>query len=789
MSFPKTLIFLAFSCSLLLSQPEIVSDRGFMPEVTINQIIKTKSSYVIVGPSGLVASSVNGINWAPAIFADLIDFRYPQLTSIAWNGSVYLATGDFGQASTSVDGINWDFGLTPGRKDIEKVIWNGSHFIAVGQLISVSNDGKSWTETDPSANLNDVACKDETCYAVGENGAFFTSTDLQTWTSQPPFTTSHIMTITAWNSILLAVTTSGQIFRSSDGENWTLATMLAANPMAISANSERVVVLMEDGLMVSSSNADVWEQGETGLPNGVRSLIWDGERFIGVGEDGLLVYGHTLDIWTYILREQEIVFHGGAKKQELFISPTTNGLYASSCARSWRSIPAPIPGQINGVDKLGSGYIGVGDDGFVATSNDGYTWTPIPFPNNEELFSVVVSPGAIVVDGAIETYVRPIDVNNWQMLDLSFPPYSIIWDGNIYVGIGPLNSTHLSTDGFNWESSLGGSSRPTFLVGGVGYYVTYTLPTFGPSISFGIGSNGVGISNSAVPDGTTGWRWLENDFLAVGFQAFRINIHSNRTELDYRWNFKLGRPIVSGKKAYIPFKNTNMSYVLDRNGCECPIFKEPEHTVACIGEKAQLSVHATNAISFQWRKDGVPIPGATQKVLTIEAFSNADVGSYDCVVETPCITVTSAKANLEVGPGVAITTDFPAGSKFQELTANFSCDPGNVNWYWRDVTNKLAFGKNQSSVLLGPPLGGRDIEIVVSSDSFNGTARNLVKLFVPNDRWVDPNGDGCRDASDIAFVAPLWLTHDSTRQDPNGDGRFDIRDFLYIPTDQSNCTD
>jgi len=76
------------------------------------------------------------------------------------------------------------------------------------------------------------------------------------------------------------------------------------------------------------------------------------------------------------------------------------------------------------------------------------------------------------------------------------------------------------------------------------------------------------------------------------------------------------------------------------------------------GSDAVFSVVATGtpAPSYQWRKDGAPIGGATGASYTVANAQSADEGSYSVVVSNIAGTVTSADAVLTVNVAPAITT-------------------------------------------------------------------------------------------------------------------------------------
>jgi hypothetical protein len=79
-----------------------------------------------------------------------------------------------------------------------------------------------------------------------------------------------------------------------------------------------------------------------------------------------------------------------------------------------------------------------------------------------------------------------------------------------------------------------------------------------------------------------------------------------------------------------------------------------------------VSVAGTSAISYQWRKDGLPlsdsahIAGARTSYLFIATAAVTDGGLYDCVISSACGNRTSTQARLTVNPACG--------------SADFNCD-------------------------------------------------------------------------------------------------------------------
>src|SRR5690606_28882480 len=64
------------------------------------------------------------------------------------------------------------------------------------------------------------------------------------------------------------------------------------------------------------------------------------------------------------------------------------------------------------------------------------------------------------------------------------------------------------------------------------------------------------------------------------------------------------------------------------------ISAHPQSLSRCVGGSATFNVTATGTgtLSYSWRKDGVPIPGATSSSLALSSLIVTDAGVYDVVV-------------------------------------------------------------------------------------------------------------------------------------------------------------
>jgi hypothetical protein len=80
------------------------------------------------------------------------------------------------------------------------------------------------------------------------------------------------------------------------------------------------------------------------------------------------------------------------------------------------------------------------------------------------------------------------------------------------------------------------------------------------------------------------------------------------------------------------------------------ITRQPENQTVFSGSGVTFRVSALGSppLSYQWRRNGAPLPGAIDSALTLAAVTTADIGDFDVVVSNAQGPVTSAPARLTV---------------------------------------------------------------------------------------------------------------------------------------------
>lgn len=114
------------------------------------------------------------------------------------------------------------------------------------------------------------------------------------------------------------------------------------------------------------------------------------------------------------------------------------------------------------------------------------------------------------------------------------------------------------------------------------------------------------------------------------------------------------------------------------------ITKQPSNQTINEGGNINLSVTATGATGYQWKKDGSDIPSATNATYSKSGALPADAGSYTCVVTGAGGSVTSSPATVTVNE-LPVITQQPTNQEITEgdtLTLNVVAT-GATGYQWK----------------------------------------------------------------------------------------------------------
>lgn len=173
-------------------------------------------------------------------------------------------------------------------------------------------------------------------------------------------------------------------------------------------------------------------------------------------------------------------------------------------------------------------------------------------------------------------------------------------------------------------------------------------------------------------------------------------------------------------------------------GATLPAFSlQPANQSVVTGAAVTLTAAATGtpAPTFQWRKDGAAIAGATNASLTLPAVTGADGGAYTIVATNAAGSVTSAAATLTVigNPGASAArlsnlSVRAAMSAGQTLIVGFSVSGGTRGILMRGVGPTLT-GFGLTGAMADPRLELYDGSSLVAQDDDWGNSAALSNAF------------------------------------------------------------
>lgn len=105
---------------------------------------------------------------------------------------------------------------------------------------------------------------------------------------------------------------------------------------------------------------------------------------------------------------------------------------------------------------------------------------------------------------------------------------------------------------------------------------------------------------------------------------------------------------VSGSISQSQLYNGSLNF--DTSGAPPVIVTQPKSARVAVGKSVSFTVVAQGpgTITYQWKKDGLDIPGATQPTLTIDPVQTTDAGNYEVLVKNEFGQVLSDRAKLSV---------------------------------------------------------------------------------------------------------------------------------------------
>lgn len=609
----------------------------------VSPVVFGNGRYVVLALFGGIYSSEDGLTWTPRE-SGLTDGR--SVSRLVFGNGRFVATGAQGALRTSTDGITWTAATFPVADASTYIAYGAGRWLALssqGDVFS-STDGVTWTtrSTLPETSLFLAFGAGLFCTISPDASTIHTSPDGLTWTrraTNASSTAGPIELTYADDSFFVPLATSaGRYLASTDGVTWR---EIAPTPSLSTASH---TITRGEGLYLQAAAApDLLRWSQDGV-FWSRLAPTEGRSFRGIAANGtvavavgtaqpplgsslaaLLSISYDGTTWFpapsgYSGALNDVAWGGAPASQFVAVGAGSN-LLTSPDGVTWTTRTATGATNLRGVKYVNSRWLAVGDNAMF-TSNNALTWTRVPLPGTATLYQVAYGSGSYVAVGATGAILRSTDAVTWttRPSGTGATLIDVVFAAGKFVAVASNGEIVTSPDGLAWTSRL---SRATALA----------------NIAFAGGqflalSSGSGYSTS--PDGETWTPAQHGSALAladlVEFQNRLVGVGN--------FGSVLTQPLPAPAGATPPV-----------------IAAQPATSTARTGQSLTLSATAsgTPSPSYQWLRNNLPIPGATNTTLVLEALRFSDAGTYAVVATNSAGAETSTAATLTISPAAQLS--------------------------------------------------------------------------------------------------------------------------------------
>src|SRR5437660_4999 len=214
------------------------------------------------------------------------------------------------------------------------------------------------------------------------------------------------------------------------------------------------------------------------------------------------------------------------------------------------------------------------------------------------------------------------------------------------------------------------------------------------------------------------------------------------------------------------------------------VTSQPGSQSVTAGQTATFSVSATGTapLSYQWKKNGIAVNGASSSAYTTPATSSSDNGEqFTVVVSNSAGSVTSSAAiltvNASIPPLQVASSQLPGGTAGSAYSATLSASGGTSPYSWSVSSGTLPTGLSLSSAgtLSGTPTVAGSFPFTVAvKDAASGSASaslsiNVVTAAAPSVSISSPaNGATVSGTTTVSGVASDGLTITSVQLSVDG---------------------
>jgi len=192
------------------------------------------------------------------------------------------------------------------------------------------------------------------------------------------------------------------------------------------------------------------------------------------------------------------------------------------------------------------------------------------------------------------------------------------------------------------------------------------------------------------------------------------------------------------------------------------ITAQPQSQAVGAGSSVTFSVTATGTapLSYQWRKNGGTISGATASSYTLANAQPSDAGSYSVVVANAVGTVTSSNAVLTVSAvenPPSITAQPQSLTRIQGASATFSVTatgtaPLYYQWYWNGSALAGATQSSYTDASVQPADAGSYVVVVTNHVGSATSDAAILTVLVPPAIVTQPQSRAVIEGTNVTFT-------------------------------------
>lgn len=445
-------------------------------------IVFANNQYVAVGSPGLSATSPNGTNWTLRALG-----ARPDPWNVVTHGNGRYIAGGISTTNIAVspDGTNWTLLSCGLSGSVNDIVFTQGLFVAVGTqlgftpgFIVTSPDGTNWTArvTNHSVGFGGVAYGNGQFVAVG-NTATALSPDGVNWTLLADAAAPARLGVAYGNGLFTAVGASapnfvsGISYTSTNGSNWVFTSMPPlevvrfANGRFAAVGAPTPANIALSGSIYFATNGVNWNYVNNGFGGAFATgdARWR-DLVFGNGQFGLIENDFTVRLTTNFLNFTA-PYEGNGLRALAFgngrfvVARESFGVtvFASS-ANNWQQ-SGYAEGLLNALTFGSSLWVGVGQNGFIATSANAEHWSSVTSPTSQNLLGVAHGGGAYVTVGAGGTVARSTDGSTWtvQSLGAANELRAVTYAAGQFVAVGYAGRIFTSPDGTTWTARISGT--------------------------------------------------------------------------------------------------------------------------------------------------------------------------------------------------------------------------------------------------------------------------------------------------------------------------------------------